>query len=226
MFQKRLRITAWAIVTPVVCLSGTMLHAEAIPPTTGAPLWSLIATPMLTGAIGIVAAYIAIRFDARKSVNQELIKKRISVYDSVAPKLNELLCFFLSRGSWKSLNPPLIIQRKRELDQTIYIYGPLFSPSIFEQYNIFIHTCFKTFVAVGRDACLRADRNRLKIEWGSEWKPEWDSCFVAPAEAAKSEDVMQEYNKLLAQLATEIGARRQPVYTKTAKAKWRRWVRA
>jgi hypothetical protein len=88
---------------------------------------------MLTGAIGIVAAFIAIRFDARKNVNQELIKKRISVYDSLAPKLNELLCFFLSRGSWKSLNPPLMIQRKRELDQAIYVYGPLFSGSVFEQ---------------------------------------------------------------------------------------------
>lgn len=133
MFQNRLRIAAWVTAIPIVCFSGTILRAQTTPPTTGAPLWTLIATPMLTGAIGIVAAFIAIRFDARKNVNQELIKKRISVYDSLAPKLNELLCFFLSRGSWKSLNPPLMIQRKRELDQAIYVYGPLFSGSVFEQ---------------------------------------------------------------------------------------------
>jgi hypothetical protein len=94
------------------------------------------------------------------------------------------------------------------------------------KYNVFIHTCFKTFTGVGRDACLRANHTRLKKEWGAEWKPEWDSHFVAPTEVAKNQDVMREYIKLLAQLAIEIGARRQSVHTKAAKDKWWRRMRA
>lgn len=88
--------------------------------------WSL-AAPVLGGLIAIIGGYVAIRFDAKKTVNQELIKKRILIYDGLAPKLNDVLCFFLSVGFWKSLSLPMMTQKKRELDQTMYVYGPLFS---------------------------------------------------------------------------------------------------
>jgi len=38
----------------------------------GAPGWW--ATPFLTGALGVILAYIGVRFDLRKTTNQELIK--------------------------------------------------------------------------------------------------------------------------------------------------------
>lgn len=177
---------------------------------------------MLTGAIGIIVAFVTIRWDARKTANQELIKKRIEIYDSVAPKLNELLCFFLSRGAWKTLQPPLIIQRKRELDQTMYVYGPLFSAATFDQYNVFMHCCFRMFTGVGHAARLRADLRRLQQEWGTEWQPEWDSSFVAAKEVAIDQDVMRQYNALLNLLAAEIGARQKRDLSHPAGRSWRR----
>jgi hypothetical protein len=217
-WKSGIRLGAWVIA--IVGASGGISHAQTPTPGAGPQLWTLIVTPLLSGAIGIVAAFFAIRFESRKTTNQELIKKRILVYDAIAPKLNDLLCFFLSRGPWKSLSPPLMIQRKRELDQTMYVYGPLFVQIVFEQYNIFIHLCFKAFTGVGRDACLRANHNRLRKEWGADWKPEWDTHFVAPVEAAENQHIMREYDKLLALLAAEIGARRRPVRTKEEKHRW------
>jgi hypothetical protein len=219
-----IRLRTWVMAVAISCVSGGVLHAQTPAPAGGVQLWSLIVTPLLSGAIAIIGAFIAIRFDARKTVNQELIKKRIWVYDIIAPKLNELLCFFLSRGPWKSLTPPLMIQRKRELDQAIYIYGPLFSHAVFDRYNIFINLCFKTFIGVGRNACLRANHNRLRSEWGADWKPEWDTHFV-PSEVARNEDVMREYDSLLILLAAEIGARQRPVHTKAGRYRgWRRMM--
>jgi len=223
MLKNGIRLGAWVTAVPMVCVSGGALHAQTPAPNASPQLWTLIVTPLLSGAIGIIAAFVAVRFDARKAVNQELIKKRIAIYDAIAPKLNDLLCFFLSRGPWKSLIPPLMIQRKRELDQTMYVYWHLFTQAVFDQYNLFIHVCFKTFTGVGHDACLRADHNRLRKEWGADWKSEWDVHFVDSTEIAKNQDVMREYNKLLALLAAEIGARQHVIHAKAKGDRW--WAR-
>jgi hypothetical protein len=223
MTKNSIRLGAWVLAVPVVCVSEGVLAqtpaSNAIP-----QLWTLIATPLISGVVGIIAAFVAIRFDARKTVNQELIKKRISIYDVVAPKLNDILCFFLSRGAWKSLTPPLMIQRKRELDQAMYVYGHLFTQPVFDQYGVFINICFKTFTGVGRDPYIRANNTRIRNEWGEDWNPPWDAYFIASAEATSNQDVMQEYNKLLSLLATEIGARQRPVHTKPKNNRWWRRV--
>ena len=72
-------------------------------------------TPFLTGALGVIAAYFGVKFDLRKSANQEFIKKRIAIYDTAAPLLNEILCFYLCSGSWRSLSPDKILENKRTL---------------------------------------------------------------------------------------------------------------
>ena len=220
MLHIRVRLDAWVLALPMICISGTCSYAQTAAPVSNFQMLSLIATPAITGAIGVIGAYIAIRFDARKTVNQELIKKRIAIYDNVVPRLNELLCFFLSRGSWKSLSPPLMIERKRELDQAIYIYGPLFSTIVFNQYMSFVNICFETYAGVGRDARLRANHSRLSQHWGAEWKPEWDGLFAPPAKEVRNQDVAREYNKLLTLLASEIGAKQRSAGNNSAMGRW------
>jgi uncharacterized membrane-anchored protein YhcB (DUF1043 family) len=66
------------------------------------PWWTAVIAPLLTGILGVAAGYIAIRFDVKKVSNQELIKKRIAIYDEMAPKLNDLLCFFFALGHGRS----------------------------------------------------------------------------------------------------------------------------
>ena len=200
----------WVTALVLCCVSSRDLRAQTLASAGGAPLWPLVVTPLLSGAVAIIGAFVAIRFDARKTVNQELIRKRISIYETVAPKLNDLLCFFLLRGAWKPLPPPLMVQRKRELDRAMHVYGPLFSSRVFQQYNIFIHLCFKTFTGVGRDASLRANHTRLQSEWGTNWKSEWDDYFAEPSETSKNRDIVREYDTLL----TLLGARQHSVHSK------------
>ena len=215
----------------MIFLIGMLLSAAVILPTGNAIAesaagnagatpwwWGALITPLLTGIFGVLVAYIAIYFDRKKTSNQELIKKRIEVYDDMAPKLNDLLCFFRIWGDWKGLPPPMMIQRKRELDRAIYVYGRLFSQATFDKYQEFIHTCFVTFVQVGKNAVLRADRVRLQREWENGWQSAWDECFVDPtrlyivdgkriAAVVDGEIVATKYNELMILLASEIGVR-------------------
>ncbi|TPG58128.1 hypothetical protein EAH89_09205 [Roseomonas nepalensis] len=103
-----------------------------------------------------------------------------------------------------------MIERKRELDQMMCVYGPLFDKAVFDQYNAFIHSCFRTFNGVGRDACLRADLTRLQETWGTQWNSEWNGFFVDAKQKATNQEIARGYNNLLHLLALEIGIRAQP----------------
>ena len=198
---------------PVLLLAdaaGSPSCAAATAPFAEPPWWwSAIASPLLTGALGAVAAYLAIRFDTRKTLNQELIKKRIDLYDEVAPRLNDLLCSFLAVGQWKTLPPPIVLQRKRDLDRFIHVYGPLFSQVVVDQYKVFIHKCFRTFTGSGRNALLRADRSHLQKEWGEAWQPDWDEQFVGSRDVVTERELRAEYSKLMVELAAGIGTPRR-----------------
>lgn len=164
--------------------------------------------PLLTASLAVVGGWIAVSFDRRKATNQELIKKRIEVYETLVPKANDLLCYFTCRGSWKTLTPDRVIAHKREMDRLAYVYGPLFSRHTIRAYHSFIHTCFKTFVGSGMAAHIRADVRYLKGEWKDSWRPEWDRLFVPAAEAVDLKLLRSAYGSLLEALAQEIGASR------------------
>jgi len=163
-------------------------------------------TPLLTFALGVIAAYMAIYFDIRKSTNQELIKKRIIVYDDLAPKLNDLLCHFTCVGNWKAITPDTVTEHKRHLDRQMYIYGRFFSKELWAQYQVFIHCCFSTFEGAGVPAKIRADLGFLKSNWGSAWQNSWDKRYVNANETTAKEKIMNEYQKLASLFARDVGA--------------------
>jgi hypothetical protein len=186
-------------------------NAATILTTVSVPWWwTAFIVPFLSALLAIVVAWIAIRFDRIKATNQELIKKRLTVYDAVVPKANDILCFFESLGNWKSLSPEIIVQHKRDMDKQIYIYGPLFSKNLVKSYHDFASACFATFQGKGLAARLRVDNERLKRQWGSSWKDEWDAMFTSPAEASAGADIRARYTSLLDEFAREIsGGQRQ-----------------
>lgn len=205
------RWQAWSLWVPLlVAATGEPSHAAAAASYVEPPWWwSAAAAPLLTGALGAVVAYLAIRFDSRKALNQELIKKRIDLYDEVAPRLNDLLCSFLAVGQWKNLPPPVVLQRKRDLDRILHVYGPLFSQVVVDQYKVFIHKCFRTFTGSGRNALLRADRVHLQKEWGEAWQPDWNEQFVALRDVVTERELRDEYSRLMTELAVGIGTPRR-----------------
>ncbi len=206
------RWLAWFLVPLLfVATSGGPCDAATASSVEPPWWWGAAVAPLLTGAFGAIAAYLAIRFDSRKTLNQELIKKRIDLYDEVAPRLNDLLCSFLAVGQWKTLPPPVVLQRKRDLDRIIHVYGPLFSQVVVDQYRVFIHKCFRTFNGSGRDALLRADIVHLQKEWGPAWQPDWNEQFVTLRDMVTERELRDEYARLMTALAVGIGTpRRKP----------------
>jgi hypothetical protein len=169
--------------------------------------WTAILAPALTGCVAVIGAWVAIAFDRRKSANQELIKKRLEIYDSVVPKANDLLCYFTCVGNWKALTPDMIIANKREMDRLAHVYGPLFSTRTRHAYDLFIILCFKVFVGSGLAAQIRADVSYLKSEWQGAWQGAWDTAFVSPGESVSLPTLRAAYDELLSALAKEIGAK-------------------
>ncbi len=166
------------------------------------------ASPVLSALLALAAAWLAISFDRRKTINQELIRKRLAIYDEMAPRLNDILCFFFCIGRYRSLPPREIITHKRALDRAINLYAPLFSPALRRAYDGLLKYCFIAFAGgTGKPALIAADVDFLISEWGGDWQAAWTAGFVPRAQAVDRDEVRLRYNALMRQFAAEVGAR-------------------
>lgn len=182
----------------------TLLRTDTGPP----PLWTVLLVPAVSASLAIAGAWIAIAFDRRKSTNQELIKKRISVFDDMMPKLNDLICFANSVGSWRALTPTIIIDHKRALDRSFHIYRAMFSLSFAAAYTQLIEECyFSTWQGPGAPPRLRLSVAQLKLQWGAQWNGQWDAHFVPSESASPSRQIIAAYEELMHQFSTEVGGR-------------------
>ncbi len=136
--------------------------------------------------------------------NQKVIEVRIQFFRHVAPKLNDLLCFFTYVGNWKELKPPDMIALKRELDREFHVNAPLFPGNVMESYFLLIGICFKTFTGWGKDAKIRSDFIRREQATGKGWLESWEDQFE-PESAAELQEIQNRYNELLVALSTSIG---------------------
>src|SRR5258708_428295 len=112
-------------------------------------------TPFLLIIIGLWINRHLKSLDYLQWTNQKVTEKRIAVFEELAPKLNDLLCYFTFIGCWKELNPPDVIGRKRDMDRIVHVNAPLFSREFVKNYDAFISSCYKTYTGWGRDAKLK-----------------------------------------------------------------------
>ncbi|OCJ66286.1 hypothetical protein A6U97_26505 [Agrobacterium tumefaciens] len=197
------------MVASTACTAINCLSAAVPPVASSVPWWwTAFAVPFLSAGLAVMGAWVAIGFDRRKSVNQELIKKRIAVYDDVIPKTNDMLCYFNCIGDWRTLDPDKLLDHKRKLDRAMNVYGALFSAELDVRYHAFIDACFSTYEGRGKPAKLRANTDFLKRQWGDDWVLKWDACFMPVKDALGRDDLRPIYDAMLGQFAIEIGARR------------------
>ena len=160
-------------------------------------------TPLLVLLLGIFVHRLSKRVEHSHWANQKVIEKRIAIYDLMAPKLNELLCFCTFVGSWQTMTPAEALERKRDLDRQFYVSMALFSTEFERRYQTFINTCFKTYGGHGTQAKLRIGLE-YRRDHQPTWRPEWSSFFVSPSDVEKK-DVRAAYKLLMDQFATELG---------------------
>lgn len=183
--------------------------APAAPRSAGPPWWwGILIAPLVSAALTLAVGYLAIRIDLRKAINQELIRKRIAVFDEMTPKLNDMVCFFTCVGDWSALSPSTLLAHKRALDRARHIHGPLFSAAFGKAYDSFMEATFRTFTGRGRAALLKGNVERIRKQWGPEnWDTRWETRFVPHGEATPHEEIKRRYDALMRQFAAEIGVR-------------------
>lgn len=173
----------------------------------GVAWWVVPSLSALLAVIGAIAgSWIAISFDRKKAVNQELVKKRLELYSTNVPLANDLYCYLMKVGDFRRMTPASILENKRKLDQFIHLYGPLFSTcDVVDTYKAYIELCFRTFTGWGAAAKIRTDAVVLAKEYGSSWQASWNDSFDAK-DIPDSEKVEAAYKAFVAAFAAQVGA--------------------
>ena len=168
-----------------------------------AKLTASLLVPCALAVFGVYVHRVTKKFEHLQWRSQKLTEKRLAIYDDLAPKFNDLLCYYTYVGNWRDVTPPDVIAMKRIIDKKIHLAAPLYSEEFFASCIEFQHLCFETYTGWGRDSCLRTPFERRKDAWLKEWNPEWESCFskkaVDPAIVRKS------HQRLMAAFSKDIG---------------------
>lgn len=141
-------------------------------------------TPLLLFVLGLVVARAGRRVEQAQWANRKLIERRLELHTELAPKLNDVLCFFQCVGHFRAITPPDVLELKRSLDKIFFANEQLFSRDFVESYGKFMKTCFGRFGATGAHSMIKASLTRIKAERGSaaSWAEEWDDMFDSSVE--------------------------------------------
>ena len=162
-------------------------------------------TPILVIAIGLIINRNLKRLEFLQWKNQRVIEKRLSVFDELAPSLNDLLCYFTYVGCWKELKPVEVVKLKRQIDRIVHVNAPLFSPDLVSNYNNFINQCYSTYSGWGQDAKLRTLSQRRREATGANWDDNWNQCFSDINDCSDPATVKSSYIALMTCLSKELG---------------------
>ena len=158
-------------------------------------------TPIMTGLIGLLVVRLGSKVEATKQLNQELMRKRLQLFEELAPKLNDIHCFYQAVGHWADLNPEEVIRRKRSIDRAIQVNRYLFRSDFFDEYQRFEEAHFEMFSAPGQPARLRLDLDHVGKRAGTAFQKDWISS--ASAKPGSHQDQSQAYQALMEILGRE-----------------------
>lgn len=184
-----------------------------------APLWNSLEitkliisaiTPLIVLIIGWWINRSLKRFEYFQWANQKVVEKRLSVFDELAPLLNDLLCYFTFIGCWKDLTPLEVIQLKRKIDRIAHINAPLFSKEFINRYYDFVNLCYSTYSGWGEDAKLLTFSERRKAAAGALWDVKWTDCFANKSDCPDPQAVKSAYIALMSCFSKEIGVGLDP----------------
>ena len=185
-----------------------------------AQLLVAVTVPILVLVFGWLANRSLKRLETRQAANQNLIEKRIQVYDLMSEDLNSTYCFFLRIGHYKEITPDEMIEIKRRVDRRAHTQRPFFDPAHQRHYLDFMDTCFRTHTGVAQHAKIRADPSMYRAEFAelrTPWNNAWDPMFVddlaadrgttdlEAADRATRRVVDDSYEALMDSFSTQMG---------------------
>jgi hypothetical protein len=174
-------------------------------------IWRSVAIACMILAIltPIILLILAISF--RRSIkrmnethwsNQKIVEKRIEVYDRIAPKLNDIFCFYCYIGNWNEISPVVVLRLKREIDKDMSVYASLFSDDISTKYVDFKQLCFVSMSGWEHDERIKSYyelRQQNNQNWDDGWIQHFDTNNVV--EAIK---IKERYDELIASFKEDL----------------------
>jgi hypothetical protein len=143
----------------------------------------VIAALILAVLALIMMVVVAFRFSRiikgmkkKQWTNQKIVEKRMEIYDRMAPRLNDIYCFYSYVGNWKEITPPDILRIKRDLDKEMNIFAKLFSDVLSEKYRSFMLLCFVSKTGWEHDEKIKS-LYELRKEQCTEWDDDWIQYF-------------------------------------------------
>jgi hypothetical protein len=142
--------------------------------------------------------------------NQRVVEKRLEIYSTLAPLLNDLYCYFDYIGDWKMKEPGAVLGLKRSLDRLFYVNAELFSLTFRKAYKEFIDLCFIPGPLNEYDATatLKTDvniRKQMFAKRGQFWRPEWDNYFAPPDLVTSRGSIMHGYRRVMETFVQGLG---------------------
>ncbi len=159
-------------------------------------------TPLMTGLIGVLVLHLGTKLDVTKHLNHELLKKRLALFEDIAPKLNDVFCFYQALGHWAELSPEEVIRRKRAIDRSIQVNRYLFRSDFWDEYQRFEKAHFDMFAAVGQPARLRLDLEHMRERMGDSFKSEW--MPLVSSNPGDHQEQREHYQALMRILGSEV----------------------
>ena len=159
-------------------------------------------TPIMTGLIGLIILRLGTKLDATKQLHQELLRKRLQLFEDIAPKLNDIHCFYQAVGHWAELNPEEVIRRKRAIDRAIQVNRYLFRSDFWDEYQRFEQAHFEMFSAAGQPARLRLDLDHVGKRAGAGFHKDWFA--YASSKPGNHQEQVEHYQALMEILGREI----------------------
>lgn len=166
-------------------------------------------TPLLLFSLGLMVTRAARRIENAQWASRKLIERRLELHKEMAPVLNDVYCFFTTRGHFREITPPAALEKKRQLDKLFHTNKNLFSPEFQQGYYDFMASCFIEYSPLPEDAHLNAQSSWMRQQRAHKgWDPEWDDRFVEMT-AAKSKETAAEqkekYEALMTAFAHDLG---------------------
>jgi len=165
-------------------------------------LFVSILTPLVVLIVGVWIKSVMLKMESKQWVNHSLMEWKIKLFEKVAPRLNDIYCYYTYIGDWKNFSPPDILQRKRELDKEIMIAQPLFSKEFISAYDDFINSCFITYRGKGKDAGMATGMESRRNISKNGWKEEWEYLFAK--NITTKSDIEKQYSNLMGEFSKEL----------------------
>lgn len=170
-------------------------------------------TPLIVLTLGIPIARTVRRLDDKQWANRALINRRIELYSGMAPRLNDILCFFRTVGAFQEITPPIVIAHKRDLDKLFYLNRYLLSEEFDRQYQSFMNICFSEYQGRGKAVRIRESSERQRSQRGVEWNIAWSEHFVSDSRQGDGvtdwKVVQERYDSLMGYFSEQLGVRRR-----------------